>query len=70
MASILSCAYWKIHRIPLSDGTISRPTNFYRSGEKDIHTFAESRRRNRRRTQIIQPAGLSAEAIPDTGSQP
>jgi len=44
--------------------------DFLRSGEKDIHAFAESRRGRRRRTQTNQPAGLSAEAIPDTGSQP
>ncbi|MHB8522648.1 MAG: IS66 family transposase [Limisphaerales bacterium] len=44
--------------------------NFLRSGEKDIHAFAESRRGRRRRTQTSQPPGLSAAAIPDTGSQP
>jgi predicted RecB family nuclease len=44
--------------------------DFLRSGEKDIHAFAESRHRRRRRTQTSQPTGLPAEAIPDTGSQP
>ena len=44
--------------------------DFLRSGEKDIHAFAESRRGRRRRTQTSQPAGLPADAIPGTGSQP
>ena len=44
--------------------------DFLRSGEKDIHAFAESRRGRRRRTQTSQPPGLPAEAIPDLGSQP
>ena len=44
--------------------------DFFRSGEKDIHAFAESQRRRRRRTQTSQPASLPAEAIPDTGRQP
>jgi hypothetical protein len=43
---------------------------FLRSGEKDIHAFAESRRGRRRRTQTGPPTGLPADAIPDTGSQP
>lgn len=37
--------------------------DFLRSGEKDIHAFAESRRGRRRRTQTSQPAALPAEAI-------
>jgi len=44
--------------------------DFLRSGEKDIHAFAESRRGRRRRTQTSQPTGLQADAIPETGSQP
>jgi hypothetical protein len=44
--------------------------DFLRSGEKDIHAFAESRRERRRRAQTSQPGGLLADAIPDTGSQP
>ena len=44
--------------------------DFLRSGEKDIHAFAESRRGRRRRTQTSQPTGLQADAIPDPGSQP
>jgi hypothetical protein len=44
--------------------------DFLRSGEKDIHAFAESRRGCRRRTQPTQPTGLPTAAIPDTGSQP
>jgi hypothetical protein len=43
---------------------------FLRSGEKDIHAFAESRRGRRRRTQTSQPPSLPAGAIPETGSQP
>ena len=39
--------------------------DFLRSGEKDIHAFAESRRGRRRRTKTNQPPGLSAECIPD-----
>lgn len=42
--------------------------DFLRSGEKDIHAFAERRRGRRRRTQPSQPTGLPAAAIPDTGS--
>jgi len=38
--------------------------DFLRSGEKDIHAFAESRRGRRRRTQTSPPPGLPAEAIP------
>ena len=44
--------------------------DFLRSGEKDIHAFAESRRGRRRRTQTSQPDGLPADAIPDPGSEP
>jgi hypothetical protein len=44
--------------------------DFLRSGEKDIHAFADSRRRRRRRTQTSQPDGLVADASPDSGSQP
>ena len=44
--------------------------DFLRSGEKGIYAFAESQRGRRRRTQTSQSAGLPAEAIPDTGSQP
>ena len=44
--------------------------DFLRSGEKDIHAFAERRRGRRRRTQTSQPTGLPADAIPNTGSQP
>src|SRR5208282_5907663 len=34
-------------------------------GEKDIHSFAESRRRRKRRTQASQPPSFPAEPIPD-----
>lgn len=44
--------------------------DFLRSGEKDIHAFAESQRRRRRRTQPNPPPDLPADAIPDPGSQP
>jgi hypothetical protein len=44
--------------------------NFLRSGEKDIHAFAESRRGRRRRTQTSQPEGLPPEASPGPGSKP
>jgi hypothetical protein len=44
--------------------------DFLRSGEKDIHTFAESRRGCRRRTQTSQPPDLPASVIPDSGGQP
>ncbi|MCX6915851.1 MAG: IS66 family transposase [Verrucomicrobia bacterium] len=44
--------------------------DFLRSGEKDIHAFAESRRGRKRRTQASQPAGLPPDVIPDTSSQP
>lgn len=39
--------------------------DFLRSGEKDIHAFAESRRRRRRRTQTNQPTGLPAGVASD-----
>ncbi|MCX6926271.1 MAG: IS66 family transposase, partial [Verrucomicrobia bacterium] len=44
--------------------------DFLRSGEKDIHAFAESRHGRRRRTQTSQPIGLPLDATPDTGNQP
>ena len=44
--------------------------DFLRSGEKDIHAFAESRRGRRRRTQTKQADSLPADAIPELGSQP
>ena len=40
--------------------------DFLRSGEKDIHAFAESRRGRRTRTQTIQPPNLPANGIPDS----
>ena len=46
--------------------------DFLRSGEKDIHAFAESRRGRRRRTPANEPKPLppeaSAVAIPDAGN--
>jgi hypothetical protein len=36
--------------------------DFLRSGEKDIHAFAESRHGRRRRTQTSQPKVLPADA--------
>jgi predicted RecB family nuclease len=44
--------------------------DFLRSGEKDIHAFAESRRGRRRRTQTSQPDGLPPDVITGTGTQP
>ena len=44
--------------------------DFLRSGEQDIHAFAESRLRRRRRTQTMQPTDLPASASPDGGGQP
>ena len=44
--------------------------DFLRSGEKDIHAFAESQRGRRRRTQPNQPPGLPSRANPDSGGQP
>jgi len=43
--------------------------DFLRSGEKDIHAFAESRRRRKRPSQTSQPPGSQADAIPGGGSQ-
>jgi hypothetical protein len=37
--------------------------DFLRSGEKDIHAFAESRRRRRRRTQASQPTEVPPKDI-------
>jgi hypothetical protein len=44
--------------------------DFLRSGEKDIHAFAESRRGRRRRTQTSQEDGLPADSSPGPGSKP
>jgi predicted RecB family nuclease len=44
--------------------------NFLRSGEKDIHAFAESRRGRRRRAQANQADGLPADAIPGPQESP
>ncbi|MGD0778919.1 MAG: hypothetical protein ABSC05_39585 [Candidatus Solibacter sp.] len=44
--------------------------DFLRSGGKDIHAFAESRRGRRRRMQTNQPDGLPTDVIPSPGSQP
>jgi hypothetical protein len=44
--------------------------DFLRSGEKDIHAFAESRCGRRRWTQTSQPNRSPADVIPNTGSQP
>ena len=44
--------------------------DFLRSGEKDVHAFAESQRGRRGRTQPSQPIGLPLDVIPDIGSQP
>ena len=44
--------------------------DFLRSGEKDIHAFAESRRGRRRRTQTSQPDDSPADASPESDSQP
>jgi hypothetical protein len=41
--------------------------NFLRSGEKDIHAFAESRRRRRRRLQASQSVVVPSDAIPNSG---
>jgi hypothetical protein len=38
--------------------------DFLCSGEKDIHAFAESRRRRRRQRPTSPPAGLPAIAVP------
>ena len=44
--------------------------DFFRSGEKDIHAFAKSRRGRKPRAQARRPAGLPTNAIPNPGSQP
>ncbi len=44
--------------------------DFLRSGEKDIHAFAESRRGRKRRLPTSELNATAAEAIPDTGIQP
>jgi transposase len=44
--------------------------DFLRSGEKDIHAFAESRRGRKRRTQTSQADGLPADASPCPGRKP
>ena len=44
--------------------------DFLRSGEKDIHAFAESRRGRRRRPQASPPTSFPANAIPDSDGQP
>src|ERR1017187_6569392 len=38
-------------------------SNFLRSGEKDIHTFAESRRRRKRRSQCSQGEHFGSRAV-------
>ena len=43
--------------------------DFLRSGEKDIHAFAEGRRGRGRRRQTSQPADLPANVNPDGGVQ-
>jgi hypothetical protein len=43
--------------------------DFLRSGEKDIHAFAESRQGRRRRTHTSQPTGLPANSIPNSDGQ-
>jgi len=43
--------------------------DFLRSGEKDIHAFAESWRARRQRTQTSQPSGVHADVILDIASQ-
>jgi len=42
--------------------------DFLRSGEKDIHAFAESRRRRKRRTQTSPLPGSPPEAAPVSGA--
>jgi len=44
--------------------------DFLRSGEKDIHAFAESRRGRKRRPQTSRPTGLPSNANSDSGSRP
>jgi hypothetical protein len=43
--------------------------DFLRSGEKDIHAFAESRRGRRRRTPTSQADVLPTDTIPDPGTK-
>ena len=44
--------------------------DFLRSGEKDIHVFAEIRRARKRRTPPSQPPVLPSSANADDGGQP
>jgi len=44
--------------------------DFLRSGEKDIHAFAENRGRRKRRTQTSPPPDSPPNASPDSGGQP
>jgi len=44
--------------------------DFLRSGEKDIHAFAESWRRRKRPSPTIPPTSLPPDAIPPSGGQP
>ena len=44
--------------------------DFLRSGEKDIHTFAEKRRGRRLRKQTTQQASLTTNTIPDIATNP
>ncbi len=41
--------------------------DFLRSGEKDIHAFAESWRGRKRRTQTSPPLASPPSSIPDSG---
>jgi len=42
--------------------------DFLRSGEKDIHAFAESRRSRKRRMPTNPPPGSPSSATPDSGN--
>ena len=44
--------------------------DFLRSGEKDIHAFAESRRKRKRRSQTSPPPDLPSSANANGGGQP
>ncbi len=44
--------------------------DFLRSGEKDIHAFAESRRKRKRRSQTSPPPALPPNTTPDSEGQP
>jgi len=44
--------------------------DFLRSGEKDIHAFAESRRKRKRRSQTSPPPILPPKKTPDSDGQP